>query len=257
VAYGLTVSVVIYYIWQPMTSHLFPVPPSDRTKSQLAYDLIRQAIQASAFEPRERIVIDGLAQDLGMSAIPVREALKRLVAEGMLQSEPHRGFFVPRLSSDDLTDIYETLEVLEPMAARLAAPHFTEDRLDLSERILAEMVVAESDPPTWLAKNLEFHMSLYEPSRRPRLIRTIGQLVAETAREVLKGDFFLDFLPRSDREHAQMIEYLREGEVEQMASLLQSHIRQGLGELLAQKARAEGAAATEKGGPSEGERDEQ
>lgn len=230
-----------------MTSRPFDIGPADRTKSQLAYELIREAVQTSAFEPGQRIVIGGLAEGLAMSAIPVREALKRLAAEGLIESEAHRGFFVPRLTSHDLTDIYDTLEVIEPMAARLAVPNLTSAHLKASEQIVTEMKRLQSDPSAWLAKNLEFHMSLYEPSGRPRLIRIIKQLVAETARAVQKDDLILDFLPRSDQEHEQMVTYLKAGAVDEMLSLLQSHIRQSLKELLAQKRRGEGGVAVQGG----------
>lgn len=216
-------------------AHLFGSADVYRTKSDLAYAAIKTGVQTASFSSGRRLGIKELAEQLDMSPIPVREALKRLATEGLLTADAHRGFFVPCLSSHDLTDIYDTLEMLEPAAAELAFPRLSVADIDRSEQLVDEMIESESNPPRWVSQNLQFHMTLYRPAGRTRLLRAIEQLAGEAARELQRGDFFLDFLSRSDYEHRRIVQLLRDGEIHEMKHLLAHHIQQTREALVGQK----------------------
>jgi DNA-binding GntR family transcriptional regulator len=197
-------------------------PPS--TKAAVAYARIRHGIGFGEWRTGDRIPIDAIARELGCSHIPVREALSRLAAEGLVVDDPHRGFRMAGLITSDLVDIYGMLGALEPLAARLSAEARTEaDVLRLEE--VATAMESTVDPAEWVGRNLEFHQLLYAPCGRQRLLRSIENLMTEAARELQRGRLTLDFLPRSNREHRHLIALFRAGDGEELAHAVSAHIR--------------------------------
>lgn len=215
------------------TSSKMPRSAAHGTKADAAYDWIRERIQFAEWEPDARIRIDRIADELEFSRIPVREALSRLAAEGLLVGDPHRGYRLKALSSLDLRDIYDTLSLLEPLAARLACAHLAAADLDEAAKILDDMENTEV-VSSWVAKNVNFHMTLYRPCGRPRLLRTIENLMTEAARGLQSGVFSLDFVPKSNEEHRALLETFESEDPEAAAEHVRSHIEKTEHALLGQ-----------------------
>jgi len=97
------------------------VPTAYKTMQEIVYDTIREAIQIGRYAPGQRLIADELAQELGTSRMPVREALRRLEVAGLVSITPHRGAVVSELSEQEIVEIYHIRAVLEGLAARLAA----------------------------------------------------------------------------------------------------------------------------------------
>lgn len=142
------------------------------------YHSLRHALMCGDLLPGERLVVSRLSEKFGTSAMPIRQALQRLVAEGALNERPHRGVEVPTLDVTDLIDLRRVRCAVEGQAAEWAAQTITRAELAHLGTIQAKML-ATTDPDhaeTYLAWNLEFHFTVYAAARSPLLIPLIESL---------------------------------------------------------------------------------
>ncbi|GAA2240795.1 GntR family transcriptional regulator [Herbiconiux moechotypicola] len=137
-------------------------------------DWLRDAIQTGALAPGSKVVQTEVAERLGVSATPVREAMRDLHAEGLLTLVPRRGAIVRMTDPGDMAEIRRLCELLEPELARLTALHITDDELAAAWRIQAEM--ERADDQGFLRLNREFHYFLYDCGRSPRLATILRNL---------------------------------------------------------------------------------
>jgi DNA-binding GntR family transcriptional regulator len=206
-----------------------------RTKAEYAYEAIATAIKAQRFSPGDRLIVGEVASELDMSAVPVREALTRLAAEGLIDIDSHRGFFIPNLGVEDIVDIFETLAVLEPKAAVLALPQIGQEDIDAAEQLLEELSSLESEPARWVGGNYAFHMTLYRPCGRRRLLSAISRLATEAMGELQRHESYLDFLARSDEDHRRILDLVVARRSDELAERLRDHIERTCSELVRQK----------------------
>ena len=127
--------------------------------SKIAYNSIRDGISAGQVKPGEWLRQDDLAQKLGVSQATVREALKRLVSEGLAVHVPHKGVKAVTISVEDLRDIYDMRAVLESLANELAASQISQQGLALMRELLPDTVVSADSQSTDMARaaNRQFH----------------------------------------------------------------------------------------------------
>lgn len=157
-----------------------PIRISRRPESlaDVTYSALRDAIVSGQLQPGEWLRQEALAQELDVSQITVRDALNRLVGEGLAVRIPYKGVRVVALSREDLEDIYSMRKLLEGLAAEVAAEHITEEELARMRELLPDTVVG-ADPAS-LARareaNREFHEIVVRASRRRFLSRVLGQL---------------------------------------------------------------------------------
>ena len=136
---------------------------------------LRERILSGELAPGARLHQADLAERLGVSRIPVRDALHQLAAEGLVHLNGRAGATVTELSIADLQELYELREAIEPLASRLAAPNVGRLQV-LRMGKWAEVMEAADSPQEWLAANRDFHAIVYEQSGRPRMIELIGYL---------------------------------------------------------------------------------
>jgi DNA-binding GntR family transcriptional regulator len=155
--------------WTPETGH--------RTLAEKAFVALHDAIVRGELRPGERLPIEELADVLDMSPMPIREALRRLDAVGLVENVPHRGARVTELSLEDLRDVYEARLALEPLAVQHAAGRFDSDDAERGQEALATLnkLGDQSTAATWAA-HTAFHFSLYEPAGSAWLVRLIRPL---------------------------------------------------------------------------------
>ena len=151
------------------------VASAHRTLADRAFGALHDAIVAGHLAPGERLPIEELGLALGMSAMPIREALRRLDAAGLVENIPHRGGRVTELSIPDLAEVYDARLALEPLAVRRAAERFTEAQAGLATARLATLNGLEDDnsPETWAA-HTAFHFALYEAAGSSWLVSHSG-----------------------------------------------------------------------------------
>lgn len=146
-----------------------------RTLAEKAFEALHEAIVSGALAPGERLRITELAATLGVSHLPVREAIRRLESTGLVEHTPHRGGRVTELSLEDLWEIYDARLLLEPEITARAARLFTEEDAASARSWLEQQARAEelgALPDVWAA-HTEFHFSLYRASRSQWLVRLV------------------------------------------------------------------------------------
>lgn len=146
------------------------------TAHELARGVLRTAILGGELAGGTRLVQSDLAQQLGVSTTPVREALRDLVGEGLIRFDPHRGAVVEELSATDAREIYDLRIILEARALELAAERITGAQVARAREINDRMARAER-PAEWAGLNREFHLGIYEAAESPRLLGIIRGLV--------------------------------------------------------------------------------
>jgi DNA-binding GntR family transcriptional regulator len=137
-----------------------------------AYVSLKSALLAGRLAPGERLVLRKVADDLGISLTPVRDAVNRLVAEKVLEHGglgPAGGAVVPLLSADQFSQLMTVRASLEPMAAAAAAAHATKPELDAVEAFLVEMKrsVKENRTEKYLEAHYKFHFGIYAMCKMP------------------------------------------------------------------------------------------
>ena len=195
------------------------------TYASMVTERLRANIVNGTLAPGSQLSEVELAHTFGVSRGPVREALQRLIQEGLVRSEPHRGVFVPVLSDEDVRDIYLARDALESSAVRhiIATGKSTEaaEQLDRLVKLMQESEKAND----WEAVgqyDLEFHTALVSSSGSERLQRMFSTVISET-RLCLGVLTAAD--ARSDlvEEHHQIATLIRDGRTDEALTVLKEH----------------------------------
>lgn len=185
----------------------------DRVQRRVMSELLRGDLA-----PGTWLRQDELAQQLGISKIPVREALQRLAAIGLLRFEANRGVVVPRLSSAEAEENYALRRAVEPLLLKRALPMLS--IVDLAE---AELALSSSGVSLTEA-NWSFHRALYGPSGWKRGLAVVEILHAAAAPYVILYTKVLGGAEDSDAEHYELLEACRAGDGERAVGLLEAHL---------------------------------
>lgn len=204
-------------------------PATFPTVSDMVYEIIRDGILQGTFAPGERLRQDELAEAIGVSRIPVRSALMQLDAEGMITFHSYRGALVADIGIDDMREIYELRALVEPYALRKAMRAMTPERLAHLEQLAQELNGIE-DGREYLSRRIAFFRELYEGGRQPNLVALIERLRMRAGRYWVERDLEYVLQP-SERDHVQLLRYLRTGDADGAAEWLADHLAR-LGEQL-------------------------
>jgi DNA-binding GntR family transcriptional regulator len=205
-----------------MTSHAFHRPP---TAQEAVLDEVRRFIATGQLAPGQKIVQDALAVKLGVSRVPLREALKILEGEGQVSYVAHRGYFVTELSLSDLLEVYRIREILETEAVAIGVPKMTAEDLDRLEGAERDVQAASkvADVIAMTAANRRFHFAILEACALPRLIWVIRLLWDAT--EVYRSVYYNDAGNRAvvEAEHRALMAAARAGDVSTTLLVLTQH----------------------------------
>jgi DNA-binding GntR family transcriptional regulator len=200
------------------------VSSGHRTLAEKAFVSIHDAIVRGDLQPGERLPIEELAEVFEMSPMPIREALRRLDAAGLVENVPHRGARVTELSLEDLHEVYEARLALEPMALARAAERFSdEDARRGHERLKALDVFGDRSSPEAWAAHTAFHFALYEAAGSPWLLRLIRPLWESSERYRL-AEPALRRLSMRRSEHRRMLDACVERQPEAARAELHNHL---------------------------------
>jgi len=187
---------------------------SAQSKSQQAYDWIRERIISQGFEPGYRLVLGSIASELDMSVVPVREAIRRLEAAGLATFERNVGAHVAMVDDTQYRFSMQSLSILEGAATALAARALTSEDLRAARAINEQMIerLDHFDPRAFTALNREFHAILFARCVNPRMLELVN---VEWARLGHLRDSTFIFVPgraaESVREHENILASIESG----------------------------------------------
>ena len=154
---------------------------ADEHGSRSAYEIIKEWIFTKRIPPKAKLSERGMAEELGLSRMPVREAFQRLSLEGVLTNLPGRGLCVREYNEQDITDLYLYREALDGMAARIFTIRADSMEINYLKMIYGEMQeMAEQFHPTyWNEKDIEFHTIIARGSRNNRILNALTGVLEE------------------------------------------------------------------------------
>lgn len=195
------------------------------TAQEFVLGELRTMIVRGELKAAEQIKQDALAEQLGTSRVPLREALKILEGEGLVSYQPHRGYFVAELSAADLVEVYRIRQLLEDEAVATAIPRLTDADIEALQRAMFDVEAAgkAGDIAEVTASNRRFHFLLIEKANLPRLSRLIRQLWDST--DAYRAVYFAEpgNLGQVEAEHRQILDAIRERDVPRTIALLSTH----------------------------------
>ncbi len=210
-----------------MEGHLEPIEiNSYRPLRELVCENIRQAIIDGTFKPGERLMEIQLADEMGVSRTPVREAIRRLELEGFVVMIPRRGTYVADISIKDITEIYEVRISLDVLAAGLAAERITDEELETMNGYLLEIsrYVPSLDIEKIVALDSAFHDVLYKASRNERLCSIIGNLREQLTGIRARSMSYPGRLVETMNEHRELLDSIASRDIERAQRAARVHI---------------------------------
>ncbi len=199
-------------------------------------DTLRERILSAELAEGTPLKQEILAAELGVSRIPLREAFRRLEAEGLLTIVPHRGAVVSAPSLDEISELFDLRAMLEPDLIRRAVPAMSPAQLAMAGGILADYgaALARRDVGAWGALNTRFHLALYAPAGRVRSLALVHGLLDQTDRYtrmqlLLTGG---EGQARAQQEHEALLAACGAADTAEAARLLEAHVRNAAQSLL-------------------------
>ncbi|WP_339503116.1 GntR family transcriptional regulator [Pseudomonas silesiensis] len=194
------------------------------TAEEEAYNFLLEAICGGRYRKGDRLIAEDIAGEIGMSRMPVREAFRRLDAQGLVTLRPNRGAIVSGLDFGELHEVFEMRSALEGLAIRVAVAKISERQLAALERMLDEMDDYRDESAEWVRLHRAFHEYLCSLSGRPRLMKQISALYS-----LIEAPMRL-WLQHSEKplsarqEHAVILDAIRSGDVDRAEAIVREHI---------------------------------
>ena len=198
----------------------------------LIANALRNAILQGRYKANQPLRQDHIAQELGVSKIPLREALVQLKAEGLVSFMPNRGAVVTELSAKEVDEIFTMRIALETKALERAIPNLSPADFIRAKSVL-EIFEKEEDRTQWSELNWEFHATLYQASQMPRLLNTIETLNNNVTRYLI---IYLDRLSAQDisqKEHLAIFNACQKRNIDAATKQLTTHLRKASKRLVA------------------------
>lgn len=193
---------------------------------ELVFESLREAIITGKLSPGERLMEIQMAEEMGVSRTPVREAIRKLELEGLVVMIPRKGAYVAGLSLKDIADVFEIRGALEGLAAELAAERITEEELEGLERYLVK--ISEETESGDLSKVVEtdtdFHSLIYSASRNQRLTQIINNLREQIQRFRKTSLSYPGRMKVAVEEHRKIVEAISARNGELARNLAHEHI---------------------------------
>lgn len=207
-------------------------------KSELAYTAVRDRILSHEYQPGATFNQAQLAVELGISTTPLREALRRLQSEGLVELGPHRDATVTALSLEEARDLLELRLAVDPLAAGLAAQRRTREDIAAIRSTSSIEPLPEHPTAAQLIAHRRFHRAVYLASHNDLLIATLDSLWDKADRyrtEALRGDRGDEDRRRKDAEHQELMLRVIGGDADGASEVMRRHITASLGAVAAKR----------------------
>jgi transcriptional regulator, GntR family len=191
------------------------------------FETLRKAIINGEIKPGERLMEVAIAEQMGVSRTPVREAIRRLEAEGLVTMVPRKGTHVSELSAKDIIDVLEVRGALDKLATSLAAKRMKPQQLRALESIHKQFVscVEKENIEGAVKKDIEFHDAIYAASGNSRLIGVLSTLKEHIYRFRVIYLRDMNIAEYVEQEHEEILNALREGNDKLAGELSEKHIK--------------------------------
>lgn len=226
--------------------------PNFATAQQEAYSHLRDRILNGDLPGNTRLIPAEIAASLGISRMPVREALRQLAAEGFVSMKPNRAAFVKSLSAIEVDELFEIRTALEVMAVRYVVPNMTAS-------VLAELVALKEgmnrvahDPTEWIKRHDDFHQAICRTGNRPRLTQEIARIRQAIQPYLMMYLRVFNTVEMPGLEHDQLLEALASGDVAFAERAMHDHVANpavGLCKFLREREEAEAARLAKQAQP--------
>lgn len=211
----------------PTGDALHQIPSPDRMPGRTVHERVREALRSSVVDgtlpSNFRLRQFDIAETLGVSVTPVREALRDLAAEGLVRMDAHRGAVVAQMSLDDFIEIRLLMESLERVWASLVVRRITDEELEQAAALQEEMA---AHPDRYLEINPAFHDLLTDAARAPRLAAMLASLRGNSQAVVRRAiGHDPDRVPHAIEEHWELLEAVRARDADAAAAAMLDHFR--------------------------------
>lgn len=195
---------------------------------EVVCESLRNAISKGVLKPGERLMEIQLAEELGVSRTPVREAIRKLELEGYVVMLPRRGTYVSSLTIRDVNEVFEIRTSLESLAAALASERITDEEMDNLQRFLVQFAndIKSGDMEHIVDTDMKFHDALYQASRNNRLVGIISNLRDQLTRFRTTSMSYPDRLKASLNEHRSLVEAIAQGDAKAAKAAAEFHMEQ-------------------------------
>ena len=190
---------------------------------EMVFESLREAIILGRLKPGERLMEIQLAEEMGVSRTPVREAIRKLELEGFVVMVPRKGAYVAGVSVKDIADVFEVRSALEGLAAGLAAERITEGEMEELEMAILQ-ISGEEDILTVFKGDAAFHEIIYKASRNQRLTQIITHLQEQINRFRLTSLSVPGRLKIAVDEHKKIVEAISDRNAELANALASEHM---------------------------------
>jgi len=209
-----------------------PITNSISSKKDLVKQALREAILSGELAPGTRLIIDDLASQLGVSPIPVREALQQLQADGYVEIQPFLGTRVTPIEAESVVEVFSLLETIEIVSSRYACLHLTEEEHQSLKQMVANMdeLVRTRDAEAWSQENRRFHQVICDHAGT-RLIASVLTKVLDhwdRLHRVFLKEVFADRLPLAQEEHRQILAAIEASDPDGVEAVIRKHNRNAL-----------------------------
>ncbi|NLO88803.1 MAG: GntR family transcriptional regulator [Clostridia bacterium] len=192
----------------------------------IVFEALREAIIDGTLKPGERLMELQLAEELGVSRTPIREAIRKLELEGLVVMIPRKGAYVAGISIKDIADVFEIRAALESLAAGLAAQRITEPEIEELYRCLEKVAEAskEGDFEKVVQSDTELHDLIYRASRNSHLVQLINRLREQIQRFRSTTLSYPGRIQQTLSEHENLVRAISRGDSALARALAQEHI---------------------------------
>jgi len=202
------------------------------TKQEYVYQTLREAILKCELPPGERLVIDDLARQLQVSAIPVREALQLLLSEGLVVNVPHVGATVAPISRESILEVFTVMEGLEIVSSRVATERASDAEIEGLATIVGEMdkALGSGDHEAWAELNKKFHLTISGLTRLPMLQEMMERVFDrwERVRRFYFSGVLVHRAEQAQAEHHQLIDTMKSRDTAKLEGQVRHHNQGGL-----------------------------
>lgn len=192
----------------------------------VVFETLKNAIRTGILKPGQRLMEIHLAEQLGVSRTPVREAIRKLELEGYVIMMPRRGTYVANLSIRDINEVFEIRTALDSLASGLAAERISDDELEELQRLLVQIgkYIELNDMNKIVEVDTKFHDLLYKASRNNRLVSIISNLREQLTSFRTKSMSYPGRLSETLEEHRRIVDTIAQGNVQAAEKASQKHM---------------------------------